>query len=210
MQRQRRTAGKNRTPAQKMAKNMTVFAGVMCFIIVGIMFVYYQHKNSDLSAEADTTKATEVQKLASKDLEAGYPETPAEVMKMFGRINQCMYNEGMGDEEFDTLLNQLRTLYSQSLLEENPFEKHKSDFQKEKENFSSEMIKIANYTVDKSSSVKYKEINGQECAYIQMSFFLSGGGKYSKSFQDYILVKEEKKWKILAFKKNTDAREEES
>ena len=39
---------------------------------------------------------------------------------------------------------------------------------------------------------------------------MSENGNYSKVFQDYILVKEENRWKILAFKKNVSPNQEKS
>lgn len=202
MQRRKPTRGKS--PAQKMAKNMSVFAGVVCIIVIGIMFVYYQHKNSDKSGVA-TNSSSEIEKLSTKDLEVAYPETPSEVIKLYGRICQCMYNTDMSDEQLEKMVTQIRMLYSTTLLEQNSLEEQKNNLMEELNEFSSKKRKIVNYSVDKSSSVKYKEIGGRECAYVQMSFFMSEKGKYSKSFQDYVLVKEGTNWKILAFKKDVDA-----
>ena len=36
----------------------------------------------------------------------------------------------------------------------------------------------------------------------QMAYFMKENGNYTKSFQEYILVKENGKWKILSFQKN--------
>lgn len=206
MQRRKPTGGKS--PAQKMAKNMSVFAGIVCIIVIGIMFVYYQHKNSDKS-EWGSNASSEVEKLSTKDLEVAYPETPSEVMKLYGRICQCIYNTDVSEEETEKLLTQLRMLYSTTLLEQNSLEEQKDNLEGELKEFASKKRKIVNYSVDKSSSVKYKEIDGKECAYVQMSFFMSEKGKYSKSFQSYVLVKEESEWKILAFKKDVDAEGEQ-
>ncbi len=199
---QRRQVPTKKNPAKKMAKNMSMFSFVTCLIVIGIIFVYSEHKKQDKSMVV--TKSTEVERLAAKDLELGYPETPAEVLKLFGRINQCMYNTSMTEEEFEQLLGQLRMLYSNQLLEQNPIDEQRAKLKAEVDNFISGKKKIVNYTVDKSSSVKYEKINGQECAYIQLSYFLSENSQYSKTFQDYVLVKEDNHWKILAFRKNED------
>lgn len=212
MQRRNVPTGNNkRTPAQKMAKNMTIFAFVTCLLAIGVIYVFYQHKNADKAESGNMPSATELQKLTEKDLEMGYPETPTEVVKFFARINQYIYNTGgIDDETFDKLLNQLRALYSKSLLDQNTFEEQKENFIAEVQEFQKKKRKIANYTVDKESSLKYLDYDGQKCAFIQISFFMTENGNYSKVFQDYILVKEEKRWKILAFKKNVDSNKEKS
>ena len=212
MQRRNVPTGNNkRTPAQKMAKNMTIFAFVTCLLAIGVIYVFYQHKNADKAESGNIPSATELQKLTEKDLEMGYPETPTEVVKFFARINQYIYNTGgLDDETFDKLLNQLRVLYSKSLLDQNTFEEQKENFIAEVQEFQKKKRKIANYTVDKESSLKYLDYDGQKCALIQISFFMTENGNYSKLFQDYILVKEEKHWKILAFKKNVNSNQEKS
>ncbi len=212
MQRRNVPTGNNkRTPAQKMAKNMTIFAFVTCLLAIGVIYVFYQHKNADKAESGNIPSATELQKLTEKDLEMGYPETPTEVVKFFARINQYIYNTGgLDDETFDKLLNQLRMLYSKSLLDQNTFEEQKENFIAEVQEFQKKKRKIANYTVDKESSLKYLDYDGQKCALIQISFFMTENGNYSKVFQDYILVKEEKHWKILAFKKNVNSNQEKS
>ena len=212
MQRRNVPTGNNkRTPAQKMAKNMTIFAFVTCLLAIGVIYVFYQHKNADKAESGNIPSATELQKLTEKDLEMGYPETPTEDVKFFARINQYIYNTGgLDDETFDKLLNQLRMLYSKSLVDQNTFEEQKENFIAEVQEFQKKKRKIANYTVDKESSLKYLDYDGQKCALIQISFFMTENGNYSKVFQDYILVKEEKHWKILAFKKNVNSNQEKS
>ena len=210
MQRQRNRVPDGKNPAQRFAKNMSTFAFIMCLIVIGLIFVFYQHKDKGQSADNIAKKPTEVEKLAAKDLEVAYPGTPVEVMKLYGRINQCMYNTNMDDEEFDQLLGQLRMLYSSTLLEQNTIEEQKNNLQAEISEFTKNKRRIVNYTVDKSSSVKYQKINGQECAYVQIAFFMSENYNYSKSFQDYVLVKENNSWKILAFKKSVASEKEKS
>ncbi len=198
---QRRRVPKEKNPAKKMAKNMSTFAFITCLVVIAVIFVFAEHKKQDKSVV--TTKSTEVEKLSAKDLELGYPETPAEVLKLFGRINQCMYNTSLSDEEFDQLLNQMRMLYSSQLLAQNPMDEQRANMKKEVDSFISNKKRIVNYTVDKSSSVEYEKINGQECAYAQLAYFMTENNQYSKTFQEYVLIKENDQWKILAFRKNT-------
>lgn len=207
---ERKSTPKN-NPAKKMAKNMSTFAFVTGLVVIVIIFIFYQHKNQEISDDSGNVATTEVEKLATKDLEVGYPATPTEVMKLFGRINQCMYNNpGMDEEDFAQLLSQLRVLYSSELLGQNTLEEQKENLKAEISEFKSSKRRIVNYTVDKSSSVQYRTIEGKECADLQMAFFMSENGKYSKSFQEYILIKENNDWKIYAFRKSSDAGQEKS
>lgn len=193
-------------PAKKMAKNMSIFVFITCLVAILIVFLFFQHKNRDKSGLATkSSTGTEVERLAKKDLDDGYPDTPTEVLKLFGRYNQCMYNTGLSDEQFDVLMDQLRKMYSTTLLEQNPLEEHKKNMKQEIEAFRKSNTSIVNYTVGKSGSVDYRTINGQSCAYVEMAYFLkenNNAPKSFKSYQNYVLVKENDDWKILAFKKN--------
>lgn len=205
MRRQRVKPEEN--PAKKMAKNIRTFAFITCLVVIAVIFIFYRHKQEG-PADPGSGATSTADKLIQKDLELGYPATPTEVLKFLGRINQCMYNTGVSDEQFDQLLNQIRALYSTSLLEQNPLEEHRKNITAEIEEFQSARRKIVNYTVEKSGSVKYKTIDGQSCAYVQTAYFMNEKGKYSKSYQDYVLVQENDKWKILSFKKNEKAGQE--
>ncbi|MCH5265997.1 MAG: hypothetical protein J1F02_08870 [Lachnospiraceae bacterium] len=185
---------------EKTRKNITAFSFIMCLVVVGAMGIYYQYmKRQQLQTEVHTP-TTEVEKLIAKDLEVGYPETPTEVMKLWGRINQCIYNTALDDEEFDALLGQLRAMYSKELLEQNPENAHKNRLQEEVKEFQADKNKIVSYSAETGNGVKYKTINNQECADIRISYFINNGSGYVKNFQDFILVKEDGKWKIQGFK----------
>lgn len=188
-------------PAKKMAKNITGFAFFAGLLIVVAIAFFYAHKEKQ-DTTIDNTTASEAERLINKDLEVGYPDTPTEVLKLFGRMNQCIYNNNMSDKQFDELVNQMRLLYSNSLLSQNPFEEQRDNLKDEIQEFRKQKRRIANYTVDKGSSVKYKTIQNQDCTYVQMAYFMKENGNYTKSFQEYILVKENGRWKILSFQKN--------
>lgn len=184
---------------QKAKKNVTAFTFVVCIIIIGILAVYYQYmKKQQLQTDVQTP-TTEIEKLIAKDFEMGYPETPTEVMKLWGRVNQCMYNSSLEDGEFDSLLKQLRTMYSSELLKQNSEESHSKKFQEEINKFHKNKYKIVSYSAETGTSVRYQTINNQKCAYIRISYFINQKGDYVKTFQDFVLINESDRWKILGF-----------
>lgn len=202
---QRRRVPAERNPAKKMAKNIRTFSFVACLVVIAVIFVFSERKKEDKNTVTTTT--SEVKKLSEKDLEFGYPETPSEVLKLFGRMNQCIYNTSMSDEEFDQLLKQMRLLYSKQLLEQNPEEEHRENLKAEVADFLSNKKRIVNYTVEKNSAIDYEKVDGCECASVTLAFFMSENSKYLKTFQQYILVKEDGQWKILAFRKQENQSE---
>ena len=184
----------------KKQKNILSFVLVMALIVVGALGIYFQVMKEQQLDSAVHTPTTEVEKLIAKDLEIGYPETPTEVMKLWGRLNQCIYNSTLEEEEYNSLLKQLRVMYSTELLAQNPEESHSSKLKNEVEEFQNDKGKIVSYSAETGKSIQYKTIQHKECANIRISYFLNRNNEYAKSFQDFILVKEDGKWKILGFK----------
>ncbi len=189
-----------------------MFCFIMCLVIAGALIAYYQFMRRQHSQQAEKTPSTEVEKLIAKDIENGYPDSPTEVMKLWGRITQCLYNNAGGDD-VEKLVQQIRVMYSSELLEQNQEKAHLDKVKTELDNFRENKIKILNYSVDAGSNVQYKTVNNRECAYICFSSILTQKKRgYMKMYQDFILAKEDGKWKVIGFQevKQEPASEEEA
>ncbi len=186
--------------------NIVAFILVVALLVAGGFVLYYTYMHKQQTQESVKIPTTETEKLIAKDLEVGYPETPVEVMKLWGRLNQCIYNTAMGEEQFKQMLHQLRGLYSKELLEQNPEDDHLKQLEAEVSAFQSAKRKISSYSADTGVSVSYKTIQERESAKVRISYLvnLNPGKGHTKLYQLFILVKEEGKWKILGFKEENE------
>ncbi|MBQ6537592.1 MAG: hypothetical protein IJL75_01675 [Eubacterium sp.] len=185
----------------KKRKSIITFSFIICILAVAAVGGYYQFMKRQQMQSEVKAPTTELEKLIAKDLDVGYPETPTEVMKLWGRLNQCIYNTKLDDDEFDALLKQLRTMYSSDLLAQNSEEEHRKNLENEVEQFKNDKKKILSYSAETGQKVKYKNIKGRDCANLSIRYFMNTGKRsYAKTFQDFILVSEDGKWKILGFK----------
>ena len=92
------------------------FVALVCLAVV-VLTIFYMISNGKISGSRESkSSTTEVDKLMSKDLDNGYPETPTEVLKLYWRYNKCLYNTTLTDKEYNKLLKQLRKLYDAELL----------------------------------------------------------------------------------------------
>lgn len=101
------------------------FVALVCLAVV-VLTIFYMISNGKISGSRESkSSTTEVDKLMSKDLDNGYPETPTEVLKLYWRYNKCLYNTTLTDKEYNKLLKQLRKLYDTELLDvkDNAWEK---------------------------------------------------------------------------------------
>lgn len=170
-------------------------------VLGGYFFIQRQAANK---VQEDALPDTEVGMLLAKDLEAKYPATPTEVVKLYWRINKCIYNEGMNDKEFDKLLGQLRMLYDEEFLsaEGNSFEQMSENLKEDKEQRRKNKETLSSYVVQKNSDVTEAEIDGKLCATVASSALVKPKkGKSTKTYEQFMLRKNEKNnWKILGWK----------
>lgn len=188
--------------AKKKKRSMAGFILVVVMLAVLGVFAYYEfmHRQQQ-SQKKDQTPKTEVEKLIAKDIEGGYPETPVEVMKLWGRVDQCLYNNPMDDDQFEKLVGQLRVFYSKELIGQNEEKAHIKKLRSEVGTFRKNKNRIVSYSAETGTPVSYKDVQGRECAKVRVSFFMNHGSGYVKQYQDYVLVKEDGKWKVLGFRK---------
>ena len=180
-------------------KVLFFFVAGMCLLIAVAFAIYFNYMKKQQIPEKERTPRTEEEKLIAKDLEMGYPETPKEVVRLFCRMNQCIYNTALSEEKLFSLVAQLRKLYSEKLKEENPQKKMQTKISADVEKYKKEKKVIVNYTVDEPGNYRYKTIDGCENVYVKYSYFMRDGSKYSTWKQKAVLVKENDKWKIMGF-----------
>lgn len=176
---------------------MGISAVLVIAVIVGCY--YYMTHRKTVSAE-DDVEITQLQQVLSKQLDHAYPPTPREVIKFYNRIIECAYGSEYNEEQFQKLMTQARKLMDVELLENNPQDTYQKQLLQEITSYQENSIKILQTRVCDSDEVRYKEIEGRKCAYVQAIYFMKQGKDFIKTYQDYLLRQDkEKKWKIVAY-----------
>ena len=179
-------------------KTVKVFCAmlVLSALVIGGFYFLTNH----LATTKGSSTSGEVKTLKEKDLDTGYPAIPTEVVKMYNRINKCMYNENLKDDDFDALLDQMRLLFDDDFLEENPRDTQKENFVEDVDNFSKEKKSVVNTAVQENSQVKYQTIDKKECASLVSSYMIKEKGEYVKTYEQFVLRKDsDGKWKIYGW-----------
>lgn len=184
---------------RKGRQGIMVFVIIVSLVVLGSLALYYRHMKKQQMQQTVHTPTTETEKLIAKDLEMGYPETPKETMKLFGRINQCIYNKELSEEEFSALVKQLRVLYCEELKKINTETKLEESVKQSVDEYQMVNRKIVNYTIDEERNYEYTTIDGVEAVCVKFSTFMREGDKYSTWNQYAILIKEKDNWKIREF-----------
>lgn len=180
---------------QKMIRVIVVVLAVV--LIVGSYYYFTVYKSAGVDGNVELT---EVQKVITKDLEENYPATPREVVKYYNRIQECFYNETYTDEELYDLGDQARMLMDEELLANNPRDTYFDALKADIADFEARDKKIMSSDVCDSNDVHFRKVDGDECAYVTASYFVDEAKSYSRTYQMYVLRKDEDgNWKILVF-----------
>ncbi|ROR21896.1 hypothetical protein EDD66_1195 [Mobilisporobacter senegalensis] len=175
------------------SKNFVVF-----IVLMGIIFSLYFYLNNNKQEETAQVK-TEAEKLLAKDLEAEYPASPTTVVKLYNRISKCLYNGKWDNDEVNQLIDMIRKLYSSELLVNNPEEKHNQSFKSDIAEYQDKKRKISDYRVDGNGQMVTWEKEGIEYASLNAIYYIAENKNHDEIYQNFVLKKEGKQWKILGW-----------
>lgn len=181
-----------------MKKVGVVIAALLCILLVCGTFFFVKQKASQ--AQNQQTELTEVQKLITKNIAGNYPSTPREVVKLYNRIITAYYKEDYTIDELSKLADQTLLLFDDELREINDKQSYFMALKADIDDYARRERYIAQSSVCDSRDVLYKTIDEDEIAYVTSSYFVREGTNYAKTYQTYVLRKDELgNWKILVF-----------
>ncbi|MBD5090024.1 MAG: hypothetical protein HDT30_14665 [Clostridiales bacterium] len=185
---------------QKTTTIIVIMFAVVIAIVIGFWAILEQGRNKVKEDKLIHSKNEEVNTLLNKDLNIDYPSTPREVLKMYSRLQSCVYNQDLSDKDLSAIVGQMRILFDDELVAANSLEQQLEDLKKEIKEYQKAKRTISNYVIDKESSTTEKKLEGKEYATLEVSYLIQENRGYNKTYEQFILRKDEKdKWKILGW-----------
>lgn len=187
-----------------MAKRKNRIGSTLKPIIVAIFFVslvlFYFNYLSDKSAEKKTVRQKdEIQKLSDYDMLNDYPKTPRDVVKLYCRYYKVFYGQSLKDEELKTLSSQISNLYADELLKYNTEQSMFKGLKTNIKEMQDEGITYKSYSLPEASQIKNYKQDGKEMAALEVEITVNMKKDKGLMYQQFVLVKENDKWKILAW-----------
>lgn len=191
-------------------KKIRVTIGVLLIVVLALGYYAYL-SNEDKSAQGENAAETSaVGKLVVRDLDADYPNTPRKVLDFYSQITRCFYEEGLTEENLQKLCDQSVKLFDEELLSVNPRETFVENTKAEIEEYHAIERTITDYVLEESSEVEFYVEDDREYAVISVKYFLHDKNGFSKTYEDFLMRKDEEgRWKILGWKM-TPASEQDS
>ncbi|MCI8992094.1 MAG: hypothetical protein HFG80_05105 [Eubacterium sp.] len=178
-----------------------VLAAVCVGLAVGYYFYLSTHSGGDSEVRKEQDNLSELESLLTENWEESYPPTPREVVKDYNRVLVCYYNENCEDKQIEKLVEMQRTLLDEELLQNNSLEDQVNSVKAEIAQYHVNERTVLDVTVGSSNETEIKEKEGKEYAYLTSVYLMKTGTEVGKTYQEYVLRKnEDGEWKILAFR----------
>ena len=168
-----------------MRKVLRIGIAVICMVSLVVGYYAYLSKRNSQSKAEEATEVSEVQAIINKNFKSDYPATARAVVKWYNRIITAYYSEDYTQEELEKMADQARMLMDDELLAYN----------------QNRSRTIVSATISDSKEVQYKKVNGYDCAFISVYYFIREGSSYDRTYEDFCLRKDKDgNWKILTWR----------
>lgn len=193
---------KRRSSGSGLAKYIVImfFAAML---VLGI-FLALNRTRFKKQSEEDNLVLTKVQTITTMNLDMAYPANEREVVALWSRIEQTLYNEQYTDREQEEMCAQLMSLYDNDLLLNQP--NYAAQLRREVEQKKEDGFTIQNYVVaSKDDVIFFSDAEGFECAGLECMFTIMNGPIRQTLIYDFILRKDETgRWKIFGWMPKDD------
>ncbi|MDD6401100.1 MAG: hypothetical protein PUG10_05770 [Lachnospiraceae bacterium] len=172
---------------------------ILAFFFVGIILVYFNHLSNNASRKRTTSEKTDIETLVEYDMQGNYPKTPRDVVKLHCRYMKLFYSKKLEDIEIKELNSKVIGLYSSELMRINTEETIYADLKANIKDMKKEGYVYLMYTLPEISQIKTYTKDGKNMATMEVEIALDTKEQKGYMYIQYVLVKENEQWKILAW-----------
>lgn len=188
---------------KKLNRNTLRISITMLFISILIVTVYYYVRTGGgFDVINSDPKATQTELLIEKDIKNNYPATPKEVIQLYINISKLFYDRSTTEDELNKLSSQIRLLFDEELLEQNPSEDYLLKLKNEVEQFKEDDLYLMHYLTSDKNQVDFWTYEDKEYASRMVSYTVKKESNYTKIMNKFLLRKDNNgQWKILGWTK---------
>ena len=172
---------------------------VLIALVVGYYFYLSNRKPKEAAEDTETTVSA-VQKLLLKNIDADYPPTPREVLKLYSDITVCFYSEDYTDEELTQLALQIEKLYDEELIANNTPDQYQKNLRWDIKTMKDKNLRVTSYSVASATDVDYFDAGGRSWARLSCTYTIRSGKEAGLAREIFLLRKDDMgHWKIYGW-----------
>lgn len=183
----------------KQKSGISIKSITVVILLIAIILFYFNYLSNRSSKQKTQREIDELTALSEYDMITEYPKTPRDVVKMHCRFFKVFYGQDLTDDDLYILNQQIRHLYSTELLAYNTEPDMLKSLKTSIENMRSEKYEYKTFLLPEASQVKNYTQNGKEMATMEVKITVDTKDSPGYLYLQYVLVKENEQWKILAW-----------
>lgn len=183
----------------KQKSGISIKSVIVVIILVAIVLYYFNYLSNRSSEQKTQREIDELTALKEYDMITEYPKTPRDVVKMHCRFFKVFYGQELTDDDLYILNQQIRHLYSTELLAYNTEPDMLKSLKTSIKNMKSEKYEYKAFLLPEASQVKTYTQDGREMATMEVEITVDTKDSPGYLYLQYVLVKENEQWKILAW-----------
>lgn len=193
----------------KQKSGISIKSITVVILLIAIILFYFNYLSNRSSKQKTQREIDELTALSEYDMITEYPKTPRDVVKMHCRFFKVFYGQDLTDDDLYILNQQIRHLYSTELLAYNTEPDMLKSLKTSIENMRSEKYEYKTFLLPEASQVKNYTQNGKEMATMEVKITVDTKDSPGYLYLQYVLVKENEQWKILAWGESEFGKNEE-
>lgn len=183
----------------KKSKGSTIKSIIVAIFLVALVLFYFNYLNNRSTKEKDKRKTDEIEELCDYNLDEDYPKTARDVLKLHNRYFNAFYSKDLEDEQIQKMNANTRKLYAAELCSYNTEDDMYLRLKSNIEEMDEKDCKYKSFVLPEASQIEYYTRNGDEMATAEVEISVSVDGDVGSIFMQYVLIKENDQWKILAW-----------
>lgn len=188
---------------KKDKKVLTIKYIIIAIFLVTVVLIYFNYIANKSSIKRTKNEISEVEQLSEYNMVDDYPKTPRDVVKLHNRYFKLFYGKELSDDELVVLNRKIRYLYAEELIEYNSENTMIKDLKTNIDDMNEEGYSYLLCELPEPSQVKFYTQNGKEMASLEITITVSAKDSKGYLYHQYVLVKENEQWKILAWGDST-------
>ena len=175
-------------------------------ILIGLVLGYFFYLSVRKGKDADEeTQVGVVQEVLMRNLDKNYPPSPREILKYFGELTQCLYDEEYTEEEFSQLAMKVQELYDEELIANKTQEQYVEDLRWDIAQFKDQNTIVSSYSLPSSTDVEFFTQDGYSWARLYVEFTLRTGTHLNFANEIFLLRRDDNgHWKIYGWTLEAD------
>lgn len=181
-------------------KNNSIIKTVTVVVFfAALILIFFNIVSRRNASTKDKANKTEIEELTSLDIEENYPNSARDVVKLHCRYSKLIYGNEIDDETLGVISDKMRELYSTALLSFNPEDTAVQSMKDNIAKMKEEGYTYKAYTLPEDSQISYYTQNGVDMASMQVTITMGTKEDTGYYYRQYILVKENSRWKIYGW-----------